>query len=134
MDFSQKSYDDYSILIAEPDKECQAELAHILTPAGFKTYIAESGSQVLDILDTEAIHLLILDAILHGMGAFEILHMIEENFSPLPCILISDYISKEDQINALLSRVNTIFPKPVNFGLVRETVGHLIERYYIEGS
>jgi CheY-like chemotaxis protein len=67
------------------------------------------------------------------MGAFEILHMIQENFTPLPCILISEYISKEDQINALLSRVNTIFPKPVNFGLVRETVGHLIERYYIEG-
>ena len=133
MDFSQNTYNKYSILIAEPDKECQTELTHILTPAGFRTYIAESGSEVMDILDTEAIHLLILDAFLRGMGAFEILHMIQENFCPLPCILISDYISKEDQINALLSRVNTIFPKPVNFGLVRETVGHLIDRYYIEG-
>ena len=53
-----------------------------------------------------------------------------ENFPPMPCILLSDYISKEDQIKALCARVNTIIPKPLDFRLVRTTVGNLIDKYY----
>jgi DNA-binding NtrC family response regulator len=127
----ERAYNNYSILIAEPDREYQRELAHVLSPSGFKTYIAETSSEAMDILDTEAIHLLILDAVLKGMGPFEMLHMVNESFPPLPCILISDYLSKEEQINALLSKVHSVFPKPPNFDLMRETIAHLIYKYYI---
>jgi len=66
------------------------------------------------------------------MGGLDVFRLIVEESPPMPCILLSDYISKEDQISALCAHVNTIIPKPPNFRLVRETVGHLIDRYYID--
>ena len=121
----------YSILIAETDRECQREIEYVLRPAGFRTYITESGIEAIDILNSENIHLLIMDTLLRGMGGLEVFRYACENFPPLPCILLSEHISKEDQINALISHVNTIIPKPLNVNLVKEMVLHLIDRYYI---
>jgi len=131
MTFTEKGYQQYSILIAEADRDCRQKLQKVLMPAGFKTYVTESGIEAIDIVNSEAIHLLILDTILRGMGGLDVFRFILEKFPPMPCILLSDYISKEDQISALCARVSTIMPKPLNFRLVRETVDHLIERYYI---
>ena len=60
MTFADRSYEQYSILIAEADGDCRNNLQKVLRPAGFKTYVTESGIEAIEIINSEAIHVLIL--------------------------------------------------------------------------
>src|SRR5690348_6461723 len=52
---------DYSILIADDDTSCRQALRDIMEPEGFRTLLASSGEEALDIVREADVHLALLD-------------------------------------------------------------------------
>ena len=51
----------YSILITDDDRDCRETLRDIVEPQGFRTLLASSGEEALDIVHGEPVHLVLLD-------------------------------------------------------------------------
>jgi CheY-like chemotaxis protein len=51
----------YSILITDDDRGCREALCEIVASEGFRTLLAESGEEALEIIREERIHLALLD-------------------------------------------------------------------------
>ena len=47
----------YSILITDDDIGCRQALRDIMEPEGYRTYLASSGEEAVDIVQQEPIHL-----------------------------------------------------------------------------
>ena len=79
----------FHILVAE-DNDAYRKLLRIhLVRAGYEVFEAGNGSQALDILANETIHLLIADIMMPEMDGFELTSQIRSaNFS-FPILIIS---------------------------------------------
>src|SRR5262249_34295668 len=79
----------YSILIADDDRSCREALREIMEPEGYRTLLASSGEEALDIAREEAIHLALLDMHMPSLTGLETLQMLRQGQAMLPCILVT---------------------------------------------
>src|SRR5207247_7288710 len=75
----------YSILITDDDRGCREALKEIVEPEGFRTLLASSGEEAVDIVREEPVHLALLDMNLPRMTGLETLQLVrsEEHTSEL---------------------------------------------------
>lgn len=79
------------ILVIE-DEPWQAEhTASVLSKAGYSLNLASNALEALDILDAEAVNIIILDMFLPGPNAFTLLHELKshEDLAKIPVIIFS---------------------------------------------
>ena len=51
----------YSVLIADDDADCRQSLKEIIESEGYRTLLAESGEEALDIVRKESVHIVLTD-------------------------------------------------------------------------
>jgi hypothetical protein len=67
----------YSILITDDDRDSRETLRDIVAPQGYRTILAASGEEALEIIHVEPIHLVLLDmhmARLTGLETVRLMH------------------------------------------------------------
>ncbi|WP_407425889.1 response regulator transcription factor [Treponema sp.] len=114
------------ILIVEDDKELSKIMQLELEHENFETQTAEDGREALEIINTAAIDLVLLDVMLPKVSGLEVLRKIRNEINEdLPVILVTargetidkvdglnsgadDYISKPFKIEELLARMNAV--------------------------
>src|SRR4029077_5700510 len=79
----------YSILITDDDSGCRDALRAIVEPEGFRTILAESGEEALDIVRLEQVHLALFDMHMPRMTGLEALELVRTINAVLPCILVT---------------------------------------------
>src|SRR5271165_6958259 len=79
----------YSIVIADDDAPCREALRDIFEPEGYRTFLASSGEEALDIVRDEPVHLALLDMHMPRLTGLETLHLVREINAVLPCILVT---------------------------------------------
>jgi CheY-like chemotaxis protein len=121
---------DYSILITDDDVSCRETLRAIIEPAGFRTVLAESGEQAIEIVRQESIHLVLLDMHMRQLTGLETIYFVHQINASLPCVLITADAEPSLLRKALNANVTSVIPKPVSKGLVLYTVGRIIGRFY----
>lgn len=118
----------YSILIVDDAKDSLLLLEFDLQAAGYKVFIAQSGQQALELLETESIDMVLLDIYMPEMSGLETLEKIKScpNSQNIPVIMLSasddedeivqslelgavDYVIKPYINKVLLARMNTAF-------------------------
>ena len=62
---------DTNILVVDDEKEIADLIEIYLVSDGYKVYKANNAKEGLDILDTEEIHLVLLDIMMPGMDGLE---------------------------------------------------------------
>ena len=79
----------YSILITDDDRDSRETLRDIVAPEGYRTILAASGEEALEIVHVEPIHLVLLDMHMPRLTGLETIRLMHEDNAVLPCILVT---------------------------------------------
>jgi DNA-binding NtrC family response regulator len=119
-----------NILITDDDTGCREALRAIMEPQGFRTRLASSAEEALDIVREEPIHLALLDMHLPRMTGLEALRLMHQINALLPCILVTADATESLMRQACRAHAYSVLPKPVSRGVVLYTVGRALVRFY----
>jgi CheY-like chemotaxis protein len=121
---------DYSILIADDEGSCREALRDIMEPQGFRTLLASSGEEVLDIVRDAPVHLVLLDMHMPRLTGLETLHLLRQINALLPAILVTGDSSESLLRQAYQAHVYSVIPKPFSKNIVLYTVLKALARSY----
>src|SRR5437868_10982737 len=112
----------YSILITDDDGGCREALRSIMEPEGFRTLLASSGEEALEIVREVPVHLALLDMHMPRLTGLETLQLVHEINVGLPCILVTADANEVLIRQAFRARAYSIIPKPVSKNVLLYTV------------
>lgn len=119
----------YGILITDDDVGCRESLRSIVEPEGFRTFLASSGEEALDIVREEPIHLALLDMNMPTLTGLETLQLVHQINAVLPCILVTAQADEDLMRQAFRARAFSVIPKPVSKNVVLYTVVRALRVY-----
>ena len=125
-----KEAKDYSILIADDDGNCREALREIMEPEGFRTLLASSGEEALDIVRSATVHLALLDMHMPTLTGLETLQLVRQINALLPAILVTADYNEHLVRQACLAHAYSVIPKPVSKNVVLYTVVRALARSY----
>jgi CheY-like chemotaxis protein len=120
----------YSVLITDDDLGCRETLREIIEPEGFRTVLASSGEEALEIVREEPVHLALLDLHMPRLTGLETLQLVRQINDLLPCILVTADASAGVIRQAFQAHAYSVIPKPVSKNIVIYTVVRTIVRVY----
>lgn len=120
----------YSILITDDDPGSRESLRDIFEPQGFRTLMAESGEQAIDIARDHEIHVALMDMHLPRLTGLETIEIVQQIRGVLPMILIS--AEQDDNLlrRALAAHAYSVLAKPLSKNLVIYVVTRALEKFY----
>jgi CheY-like chemotaxis protein len=125
-----KGSHDYSILITDDDGGCREALRAIMEPEGYRTFLAESGEEALDIVREETVHLALLDMHMPTLTGLETLRLVREINTIIPCILVTADANEVLMRQAIRAQAYSVIHKPVSKHVVLYTVVRALVRVY----
>jgi CheY-like chemotaxis protein len=120
----------YAILITDDDRGCREALRDIFEPEGFRTHLASSGEEALDIVHDQPVHLALLDMHMPRLTGLETLELVRQVNALLPCILVTADANEQVMRQAFQARAYSVIPKPVSKNVVLYTVVRALVRVY----
>jgi CheY-like chemotaxis protein len=121
---------DYSILIADDDRGCRDALRAIMEPEGYRTVLASSGEEALDIFGGGDVHLVLVDMYMPTLNGLETLRLAREMNVVVPAILLTGDLNDALLRQACAAEVFSVIPKPVSKNVVLYTVVRALRRFY----
>lgn len=108
---------DPKLLLVDDNKENLTWLARRLRRDGYQTVLAESGPMALEILDMEAISLVLLDVQMPEMDGFQVLEAIRKTHTEneLPVFMVSANTDTASKVQGMERGANDYIPKPVEY-------------------
>ncbi len=123
---------DYKILVVDDDQEIVQAIQIYLEMEDFNVVCATDGEQALKIVDSEEIHLILLDVMMPKMDGLQVLERVRETKS-IPVIMVSAKSEDIDKIGGLERGADDYITKPFNpQELIARVKSHL--RRYAEYS
>ncbi|MBK8944115.1 MAG: hybrid sensor histidine kinase/response regulator [Ignavibacteriae bacterium] len=116
-----KSFNNKTIIIGEDDPFQLEVLKDLLTSLNIKTYSAQNGIEVLDLLNNHKPDIIIIDRYMPIMDGIECIKNIKQIYSNIPIILTSGSDVENFKEENFISEV---LMKPYSF----ETVQNILER------
>jgi two-component system, response regulator PdtaR len=120
----------YSILIADDDVGCREALRDIVEPEGFRTLLASSGEEAIDIVREERVHLVLVDMHMPRLTGLETIELVRQINAILPWILVTADASAELMRRAFRAHAFSVIPKPVSKNVVLYTVVRALGQAY----
>jgi len=119
-----------SILITDDDPVARETLREIFEPVGYRTLLAESGEQAIDIALENDVHLALMDLHLPRLSGLETISMVRQIKGVLPVILITG--EQDDNLlrKALSAQAFCVLAKPVSKHVVIYVVTRALQKYY----
>lgn len=118
----------YRILICDDEKDIVSALKIYLSSEGYETLEAYTGKEALEILESQEVHLVLLDIMMPEMDGLEALSLLREKYN-LPVILISAKSEDTDKILGLNVGADDYITKPFNPVEVLARVRSQLRRY-----
>ncbi|MCR5368419.1 MULTISPECIES: response regulator transcription factor [Eubacterium] len=103
----------YNILMCDDEKEIVEAVSIYLEAEGYKVFKAYDGSEALEIIANEKIHLLVVDIMMPKVDGLNVVKKIRE-FSNVPVILLSARTEYNDKILGLNVGADDYMAKPFN--------------------
>jgi two-component system chemotaxis response regulator CheY len=120
----------YSILITDDDRGCREALRDIFEPEGYRTWLASSGEEAIDIVRDHAVHVALLDMHMPRLTGLETLEQVRLINQTLPCILVTADSDESLMRQAFRAQVYSVIPKPISKNVVLYTVVRVLVRVY----
>jgi CheY-like chemotaxis protein len=120
----------YSILITDDDRDYREALRELVEPEGYRTVLASSGEEALDILREEPIHLALFDMHMPRMTGVEAVEIVHQINAILPCILVTADPNEDVMRRAFRVRVYSVLPKPVSKSMLLYTMVRALMKVY----
>lgn len=127
MTFEFDTADQPLVLIADDEPMARTLHATILKKE-FRVEVVESGSDVLQVLDSLKPDLILLDIEMPGLDGYETCRRIREQGS-LPIIVVTGHDTLESQLEAFEAGANDLIQKPVSADLLLRKAGLAIDTH-----
>lgn len=113
--------DKFKILVVDDEVQYQEVINMILQSEGYKTKVASSGEEALEILKKEEFHLVLTDLKMNGMDGIHLLEEIKNNYMNTYVMLITGFGTIKNAVEAMKKGAFGYFIKGNNPGeLLRE--------------
>jgi CheY-like chemotaxis protein len=122
--------DPYSLLITDDDLPFRESLRDVFETEGFRTFLAGSGEEAIDIVQERHVHVALLDQHMPRLTGLETLRILRQMNALLPVILLTADSTQQLLHDALSAQAFCVMSKPVSPNMVVHTVLRAIKRYY----
>jgi len=116
-----------TVLIVDDDEGMRDTLNAILK-RDYRVLRAATGEAALAILSREDVDLMLLDVRLPGIGGFDVLRIVKENYSPVEVIMISAITEIETAVQAMKFGAYHYTTKDFDYETIRSLVHNAGER------
>ncbi len=120
----------YRILITDDDPGSRDALRDMVEHEGYRTLVASSGEEAIDILRGEPIHLGVFDVHMPRMTGVEAVQLAHQINEILPCILVTADANEEVMQQAFHVRAYSVIPKPVSRHVLLYTMVRALMKVY----
>lgn len=124
---------EYTILVADDEKEIRSLLRLYLENEHYQVVEAEDGGQALDILHSQQIDLCILDIMMPGIDGYHVLQELRKE-SNIPVMILSAKDADSEKILGLNLGADDYLAKPFNPLEAVARVSSNIRRFYSLGA
>ena len=124
---------EYTILVADDEKEIRELLRLYLENAGYKVIEAEDGQQAMDIFHSQKIDLCLLDIMMPKMDGYHVLQELRKE-SNVPVVILSAKDADSEKILGLNLGADDYMSKPFNPLEAVARVNSNIRRFYSLGT
>ncbi len=111
-----------SILIADDDDGCRETLRDIVEAQGYRTVLASTGEEAVEIVREKRIHLAFFDMNMPRLTGLEAMQLVHQIDAILPCILVTANATQEVMRQAFQLRAYSVIPKPVSKNILLYTM------------
>ena len=118
----------YNILICDDEKDIVNALKIYLSSEEYNTFTASNGKEALEIINTNDIHLVLMDIMMPQMDGIQALSAIREHHN-IPVILLSAKSEDTDKILGLNMGADDYVTKPFNPVELQARVKSQLRRY-----
>jgi CheY-like chemotaxis protein len=105
------------ILVVDDDKTIRCCLKDFLELRGYLCLEAENGVQALEVLENQAVDMIITDNQMPLMDGLELIEQVNQDYSGeiIPIFLMTAEVSYPVRLRAFKNGVNRVFEKPLDF-------------------
>jgi signal transduction histidine kinase/CheY-like chemotaxis protein len=120
------------VLVVDDEENARELVGHALSEQGARVELASSVPEALDVLDHEAVDVVVTDLAMPEQDGFALLRRLREHGAPrfraLPVIAVTAYARSADRERALARGFQGFLTKPVEFDRLAMLVAHLVGR------
>lgn len=116
------------ILVVDDDSSTRSVLKRLFEKEGYEVLLAQDGTELVKILETEIITLVLLDINLPWVDGFELCKLLKEHddLKDVPIVFISGRKSEIDKKHAFKLGAHDYITKPFNIKEISDTVRTLV--------
>lgn len=116
------------ILVAEDNTDYRKLMKIHLKRAGYQVFEAGDGTEALEILEHETIHLMIADIMMPNMNGFELTEAIRSANYNMPILIVSAKNAFDDKREGFLKGADDYMTKPIDMDEMLLRVQALLRR------
>ncbi len=120
------------VLVVDDEQDIREGSQRILARAGFSVLTAERGDAALNILESDAVSIVLLDLKMPGIDGMEVLDRICKQPNPPLVIVITGFATVETAIEAMKRGAYDFIPKPFDPEQLRIVVNRAEEKIRLE--
>ena len=102
------------IMLVDDEERFLLTTKKLLSKKGYKVFTASSGTEALDNLKKQNIHVVILDVKMPGMDGMETLREIKKHFPLVEVIMLTGHATVESAVDGLQSGATDYLMKPAD--------------------
>ncbi|HEX8911712.1 MAG TPA: response regulator [Humisphaera sp.] len=124
-----------TVLLPDEQEEWHQTVRRLLEPQGIQTLSARTGRDAIELMESQAVHVAVLDVQMPQLGGLQVvkrireLHKGEPSRVP-PAILVANDLTSHLLREALSQHVFSVLSKPVDYGLLLDALARVIRRRY----
>jgi DNA-binding NtrC family response regulator len=119
-----------TVLLANEQEGWQHTVRGLLEPQGVQTVTARSGREALSMLESQPIHVAVLDQQMPQLGGLQIVKLMREMHKAPPTILVARELNSHLLREALGMQVFSVLSKPVDLNVLLDTLARVLRRYH----
>lgn len=119
-----------TVLLANEQEGWHQTVRHLLEPQGVQTLSAQNGREVLQMIESQSIHVAVLDHQMPQLGGLQVIKRLRELDKAPPAILLANDLTSALLREALGMHVFSVLSKPVDFNVLLDALARVMRRDY----
>jgi DNA-binding NtrC family response regulator len=119
-----------TVLLANEQEGWHQTVRGLLQPQGVQTLSARSGREALHMIESQPIHVAVLDQQMPQLGGLQVIKLMRELRHAPPAILLANQLTNHLLHEALGMHVFTVLAKPVDFNQLLDALARVLKRYH----
>jgi CheY-like chemotaxis protein len=120
----------FTVLLANEQAGWHQTVRQLLEPQGVQTLSARSGREALRLIESEPVHVAVLDAQMPQLGGLQVVKLMREMRNAPPAILVANDLTSHLLRDALGMHVFSVLSKPVDLNVLLDALARVMRRHY----